>query len=376
MWKFFSGLTKFNKSKVIFSTLREDHDLIHKCHCAFESQQVELCDYFMDGLGHIKLYSKIISSSDFMGLGYIISNVSQPISVIRLRYCKWDTDAALALSSMATNDSISVLEFADNEDSDQFIALSYLLSQLPNLQDLYLNTSSLTRSQVESLTRDLILPQLKILRIQIPLAPTSHPEQVLKSLTFGSHNITQVFLQGKDSSDMWKKGDNFAMWKKWVCYAFEFQVFQESDVSWVHLYNSDTFSSLSSKRFSYFTDVSLVNCNIGDEGAEVLANNLNSCLLEALVLDFNRISNAGAVALSGCLSKCIGMKEVSIQCNSISDTGAIELANSLTHCNGLRNLDLQGNSVYDKGALVIAETLANIPGLDLYFHNEHHRGSY
>ncbi len=79
----------------------------------------------------------------------------------------WDSDAALALSSMGRNDSISDLESISNGDSDdQFIALSNLLFQLPNLQDLYLETS-LTRYQVECLTRDLILPQLKILRIHI-----------------------------------------------------------------------------------------------------------------------------------------------------------------------------------------------------------------
>ncbi len=49
-----------------------------------ESQQLELCDYFMDGLGDIGLESIIISPSDFMVLGYIITNVSQPISAIRL----------------------------------------------------------------------------------------------------------------------------------------------------------------------------------------------------------------------------------------------------------------------------------------------------
>ena len=63
---------------------------------------------------------------------------------------------------------------------------------------------------------------------------------------------------------------NFAMWKKWLCYAFGFQVFQDSDISWVHLYNSDEFSSLPQERFSYCSEVVLVNCGIDDEGAEIL----------------------------------------------------------------------------------------------------------
>ena len=156
------------------------------------------------------------------------------------------------------------------------------------------------------------------MNIRLPLTLCSRPEEVLKLLTFGSHNIKQVYCSGLDSNI------NFAMWRKWLCYAFGFQVFQDSDISWVHLYNSDEFSSLPQEKFSYCTEVVLVNCGIDDdEGAEILAIRLNTSVLEKLVLDFNRISDSGAVALAGCIARCSVVQEVSIQCNSIGDSGAV-----------------------------------------------------
>ena len=174
--------------------------------------------------------------------------------------------------------------------------LNALLCQLPCLEELSL-LEELNKSDVHCLTRGVHLPQLRILNIKLPLAPCSHPEEVLKLLTFGSHNIKQVCSE-LDSNI------NFAMWKKWLCYAFGFHVFQDSDISWVHLYNWYEFSSLSQERFSYCSEVVLVICGIDDEGAEILANRLNTSVLENLVLDFNKISDSGGVALAGCIARC------------------------------------------------------------------------
>ena len=196
-----------------------------------------------------------------------------------------------------------------------------------------------------------------ILNIELPLAPCSHPEEVL---TFGSHNIKQVYCSGLDSNI------NFAVWKKLLCYAFGFQLFQESDISWVHLYNS---ASLPQEKFSYCTEVVLVNCGIDDERAEILANRLNTSFLDNLVLDFNIISDSGAVALAGCIARCSVVHEVSIQCNSIGDSGAIALADAIVYCSSLGRLDLQGNGLGDEGAVAIAKAAEGFPNLDLYLHN-------
>ena len=339
-------------------------ELIYEVQCAFESQLVELCDYVV-GNGSLCFESSHITPSDFTALGYVISTASKQVSKLRLKSCTWDNDGVMAFSSEITGSklhSIKCLEIYQYKSEDHD-AHNALLNQLPCLEELSLS-EQLKKSDVHCLTRGVQLSQLRILKISLPLASCSHPEEVLKLLTFGSHNIKQVCCHVRRYRNI-----NFAMWRKWLCYACGFQVFQDSDISWLHLYNSEEFSSLPQERFSYCSEVVLVNCGIDDEGAEILANSVNNSVLENLVLDFNRISDSGAVALAGCIARCSVVQEVSIQCNSISDSGAIALADALVHCSSLRRLDLQGNGLGDEGAVAIAEATERLPNLVLYLHN-------
>ena len=338
-------------------------ELIYEVQCAFESQLVELCDYVV-GNGSLCFESSHITPSDFTALGYVISTASKQVSKLRFKSGTWDNDGVMAFSSEITGSklhSIKCLEIYQYKSEDHD-AHNALLNQLPCLEELSLS-EQLNKSDVYCLTRGVQLSQLRILKIR-PLTPCSHPEEVLKLLTFGSRNIKQVCCHVRRYSNI-----NFAMWRKWLCYACGFQVFQDSDISWLHLYNSEEFSSLPQERFSYCSEVVLVNCGIDDEGAEILANSVNNSVLENLVLDFNRISDSGAVAFAGCIARCSVVQEVSIQCNSIGDSGAIALADALVQCSSLRRLDLQGNGLGDEGAVAIAEATERLPNLDLYLHN-------
>ena len=194
--------------------------LIYKVQCAFESQLVELCDYVV-GDGSLCFEDTHITPSDFTALGYIISTASNQVSKLSLDDCTWDNDGVMAFSSMITRSKlhfIKCLEVSDSELVD-YTALNALLCQLPYLEELSL-LQELKKSDVRCLTRGVQLSQLRILNIQLPLAPCSHPEEVLKLLTFGSPNIKQVYCHGR-----WYSNLNFAMWKKCLCYAFGFQVF-------------------------------------------------------------------------------------------------------------------------------------------------------
>ena len=366
MWKFYCGLIGLGKG-IILQKIKEflegklgeeDFQLIYKVQCVFESQLVELCDYVV---GYGSLYFKYahFTPSDFTALEYIISTASNQVPKLHLDDCTWDNDGVMAFSSMNTRSKLKCLEVSDYPFVD-YTALNALLCQLPDLEELSL-FQELKKSDVHCLTRGVQLSQLRILDIQLSLARCSHPEEVLKLLTFDSPNIKQVYCHGR-----WYSNLDFAMWKKWLCYAFGSQ---DSDISWVHLYNSDEFSSLPQERFSYCSEVVLVNCGIDDEGAEILANRLNTSVLENLVLDFNRISDSGAVVLAWCIAICSVVQEVSIQCNSIGDSGAIALADALVHCSSLRRLNLQGNGLGDEGAVEIVKAAEGLPNLDLYLHN-------
>ena len=372
--KFYCGLIGLRKIKILRKIKEFLEDILctkvtkvhlfthlnYKLQCAFESQLVELCDYVV-GNGSLYYNYTHITPSDFTALGYVISTASKQVSKLSFIRCTWDNDGVMAFSSEITRSklhSIKSLEVSEYQ-SENYKAMNALLCQLPCLEELSL-LEELNKSDVHCLTRGVQLSQLRILNIPLPLAPCSY----LKLLTFGSHNIKQVYCHVRRYSN-----NNFAMWRKWLCYAFGFQVFQDSDISWINLYNSDEFSSLPLERVSYCSEVVLVNCGIDDEGTEILANRLNTSVLEKLVLDFNRISDSGAVALAGCIARCSVVQKVSIQCNSIGDSGAIAIADALVHCSSLRRLDLQGNALGDEGAVAIAKAAEGLPNLDLYLHN-------
>ena len=367
VWKLYCGLVESGKSiGVVKEVFEEEFYELLAFQCAFESQQVGFCDYVV-GEGVLSFDNTFITSSDFIALGYVISNASRLVSKLCFSDCKWGRDGGMAFSSMVSKDRLNcIIYLAANGGStdDDFEALNGLLGQLPFLEELDLSKTVLGRSGVEYLTSNITIPKLRVLKISIPLAHSSHPEDVLRQLTFGSHNIKQIVYSADDSSFI-----NYAVWRKILCYAFGFQVFQDSDISWVHLYNSDAFSSLHQERFSCCTETIFVNCGIDDEGAEILANRLNTSVLENLVLDFNKISDSGSVALASCIARCSVVREISIQCNSIGDSGAIAIADVLVNCSSLRRLDLQGNNLGDEGAVAIAKAAENLPNLDLYLLN-------
>ena len=371
VWKLYCGLVEFGKSIHVIEDVFEEvfYDKLrlpfYKVQCAFESQQVEFCDYVV-GEGVLSFVESFITSSDFIALGYVISNASRLVSKLCFSYCKWGSDGVMAFSSMVSKDRLNCIKYLSaygGRTDNDFEALNSLLGQLPFLEELDLRKMVLGRSGLGYLTSNITIPKLHVLKISIPRAP-SHPEDVLRQLTFGSHNIKQIVYSADYSSFI-----NYAVWRKILCYAFGFQIFQDSDISWVHLYNSDAFSSLHQERFSYCTEAILVNCGIDDGGADVLSNGLKTSVLENLVLDFNRISDSGAVALARCIARCNVVREVSIQCNSIGDSGAIALADALVNCSSLRRLDLQGNGLGDEGAVAIAKETMNLPSLDFYLHN-------
>ncbi len=367
VWKFYCGLTQlFNNIK--FATLIiETLNIIYYSfvvQCAFESQHVELCDLAVDD-ENIDVGGDVISS---IAQGFVLSKCTKPVTTISI--CStWDSEGVELFTSMASRDKLQSIKCLRIHfpviDDEFFVAMnSFLSHHLPFLEELDFTSTDLTKSRIELLTGGVTLANLKVLTLPLKFdSPFSRPEKVFQLLKFGSNNLKQIFYQNSYYNI---SNSDCGVWRKILSYAFGCQVTQDYDMSWLHLYSSETAPSLPHERLSHCTEVVLVNCCIGDEGAEILAN---TSFLEKLVLDFNRISDSGAVALAGCLARCSAIQEVSIQCNCIGDSGATALANALVHCNSLRRLDLQGNSLGDKGAVAIAKATEKLPSLDLYLHN-------
>ena len=367
VWKLYSGLVEYRENTDFLNTVLKEmifYGLLDGIHCAFESQQMEFCDLVV-GDGALKLDLSVISSFDFMALGYVISNSSRRTFKLIFRECQWDDECVGALSLMADKDKLSgirSLEVVSRRRSESFLkGINILLCQLPSLEALDLSIYVSDESSVKQLTSKVVLSSLQFLGIAVPVVPFSHPEEVLGLLKFGSDKIKKVVLYNFEDSDT-----KMYMWRKLFAYAFGFQ---DCEISWLHFFNSEAILLANKSRLTYCTDVVLVNCGIEDSDVQTLADNLSTPILEKIVLDFNRISDLGTNALADCIAKCTILWEFSIQCNCISDSGAIALAGTLAHCSSLRRLDLQGNALGDEGAVAVAKATDCWLHLDLYLHN-------
>ena len=179
VWKFYFGLLGLEKSamlknKTFFQSFFGKAYFLsfYKVQCAFESQQLELCDYIV-GDGSLKL-REFITPSDFEALGYVISTASQHVSVLEFEYCTWDYDGAMALSSMDTSNklhSIKCLKVlgidlkACTWDYDGVMALSSV--------DTSNKLHSIKYSKVFSITDDMY-KALNSLLLQLPLLEKLH----------------------------------------------------------------------------------------------------------------------------------------------------------------------------------------------------------
>ncbi len=362
VWRFYFGLADSTTIDWLKQIVSNSNSFINKFQCAYESQLVEICDPVVKD-GEVSLYSTLVIA-DIIAISYVINTTTEPVRKIEFR-CMRDDEVKLFVSMVTSSklQSFKCLKVGVMLEKVVVVEpLNNLLSHLPNLEELDIIRLSLNKSRIECLTTGVTLPHLNILKIPESCI-YSCPLKVLKQLAFGSKQINKVLYY------FYNTVISHAMLKTILHCAFNFQRIEDNHKSWLYLCNLQNSPSLPHERLSHCTEVVLVNCCIGDEGAEILANTLNTSVLENLVLDFNRISDSGAIALADCLSKCSVVQEVSIECNSIGDSGATALADALVHCTSLRRLDLQGNSLGDKGALAIAKAAKSLPNLDLYLHN-------
>ena len=370
--KLYFGLVEYSKGDLLLTRVEKGMSVLSKflfrIHCAFESQQAEFCNIITRE--HFLYFGyAVLSSFDFMALGYVISNSSLTNLKLVFNDCEWDCDGLNAISALASKDGLNPIKtlsvFIKDDNDMQFRSLNCLLKQLPSLEYLSILFNRYSLSNIEHLASYALLSQLKVLRIVLPLVSCSYPEEKYKALTFGSHCIEKVLYYANRDYLC-----DFVWWRKCLSYAFGFKVFEDSNLTWLHLFNSSLeLSVLNLERLCYCTEVVLVNSGIDDKNTEILARKFNTLLLERLILDFNKISDTGAKALAECIAKCAVLREVSIQCNCIGDLGAIALAGALAHCSSLKILDLQGNSLGDEGAVAVAKATDCWVHLDLYLHN-------
>ena len=345
MWKFVWGIVKLDYEDFSFTFC---HSLLHAIQCAFESQRHDVCDSIVQRkiLSFQGIY---LTPSDFTALGYVICTASTD-GVLDFDYCMWDTEGIVAFCAEIERHEMNCIRrfhFCARDYKYEYAkTLNCLLRKFHLLKELDLWNLKLSKSAIKSFSDKVSLPYLQVLRINLPFPICSKPKQILKMLLL--NGCPKIYFYWNDSL-----GEDLGTWRRYLCQALDSPA---ESITKINFFNSNM-SSLILDRLSCCTVFSLISCEIDNTQTKVLADGLNSSLLTNLKLDFNRISDSGAVALARCIARCSVVQEVSIQCNSIGDSGAIALANALVHCSSLTRLDLQGNALGDEGAAAIAKSV-------------------
>ena len=370
--KFYCGIVKYTEvtvhreSEFLSNLLGDEEDLsgdasIYGIQCAFESQQIELCNYMTSTSTISFSILSRVTVSDYSALGYVLSTASTTVSMLMFNsdsLCIGGASAFLSSLSQLAVRNVKVLKYRSYGSNEE---INQLLSGLSSIEELELEHFKLCRSSVVSLTRNVRLPNLKILNLKCDFISFSDPE-VFQLLKFGSSNVIMYYSC--------KNVEDYSTIRKFFKHSFCSRVFhQASDIPCLYVYNSNEIYSVPPERFCHCTDIVLVNCGVDDNRADILASNIQASVLEKLVLDFNRISDSGIKALAEHLASSSVLQVFSVQCNFITDSGASALASSIAGIGSLRILDLQGNDIRDEGVVAIAKATEENPGLDVYLYN-------
>ena len=211
--KFYCGIVKYTESmvhrgSVFLSNLlgnERNCSFIYGIQCAFESQQIELCNY-MISRSTISLYSfHYVTVSDFSSLGYVLSTASTTVSKLILasyNLCIGGVSAFLSSLSQRAIRNIEVLNVVLRHNaigSWNYEEVNLLLSGLSSIEELQLDEFTLCKSSVVSLKRNIQFPNLKILRLSCEFISFSDPE-VFHLLKFGSSDV-KIYCSCKNVED-------------------------------------------------------------------------------------------------------------------------------------------------------------------------------
>ena len=360
VWKFFCGLNMFTDpqdsklQKIMTSELIND---LYKSQCAFESQQPTVCDaIFVQNRTRVMTFKDhIFLPTEFKAIAYVISAVSVPVTEMVFDNCTLDQSGVTAFIEEASDKLIHIksLSLSIQNDTEQFKVLNLLLKHLQFLKVLDLRNTEIEKSEITSLTDNITLPSLNILKICMPLKQLSwrqyDPVNVLKTLSFNSSVLEEVQYNIYCESDHETHKQSLIHLLK----SFKCKIVPLCDIKDNLLSNIDVDLSVVPS-FLQLSRLILVNCSLDDSQLENLVNIELDKSLETIRLDFNKITCKGATTVSQLMGKCTKLAQLSLSCNQIGDQGAIALSGALVHVPYLLELDLEGNTLGDEGAIALA----------------------
>ena len=330
VWKFYCGLVKFdgNKFEALFNRTR--YGVLYKIQCSFESQQPSTCDSIIED-GSLSFKDKFLTPSDFTAIAFVISHATQG-SLNRLVFdeCTLAEEGVNILIKKTGNNLslVTTLCFhGHNCAAEQLKLVNHLMHALPSLKILDITNTQLGEEAVQALTCDLNHPKLQMLKID------SRSDNPLYSSNDLPRELIRGFMSQRNSINVWFSDHSTKYLSPFLPIPFYFcsignlfdmnMSFCELRLLEIQILSDDL------KKSSVCTRVSLIGCNITDEGAKTLSYALRSSNIEILELNINLIGNEGAQALAHNIKSCLSLHTLDLSCNNIGDDGAMVIANAL-----------------------------------------------
>ena len=373
---FYCGMTFFTEDDARLDIVSSSD---YSLRCAFESQQLVVCDSVVGIGGGIRKYGQYLALVDVFSMVYIIVKTSRDLQWLEIVKSHFSADKLKYFVDRLINFDTSVLK-------------SDLLGKLALLNHLDLSFNSLGGEGVIILVDTLndADVHLRSLRLVGNSMGTEDVQAVIVGLKC-HQDIEELDLRGNCI-------DGVAVWsglKFWTNLKDLYLGRNTVDVASlvtgiVSSCNSRNGNGHTSSTLKIFdvdncvmnstetkalldglmlcTELQEVNLSgniVCSEGVVKLCDGLK-CWHELNVLSFvdTGIGTNDAVILAEGLKNCSTLEKIDLSYNNIGADGAIALAKSLKNCSALSSINLHDNLIGSKGALALSEELKSCPQLN------------
>ena len=397
-FKFFCGLISFEYKMYQFAEITKSvgPDCLYMVHCAYESQQPDVCRRAIKLLnGRVFLSWGTYTPADFIALGYVVSTASQQVVDFRISPCILYEDSVSELwknremdlqdSPLTLNASEFLTDIAACMDDLVFsrvsynTGLQYLYSsyKLKNFYARFWNNiiASNNKTIIEKCLKNVTWPysvnNCFASDIMEPLANALkwcnrlHTLEIVNYSDKDARIVADILKYSKkyfhtltlSSGDMTLYGTSILFKGLKFC-----KNIQKLDFSCC-VFNPATITALAKgiMHCASLKILNLTNCEIGTKGAITLGNGIKTLSLQELYISGNCIGHEGTLALARNCLKTIRLLDLSS--NNLRSEGVIALTNEIKkRRSNLITLKLAYNNI-DLSGIEALEGLNTCPNL-------------
>ena len=278
VWKFYCGTVNFEKKISQFELIAsQNSDSLYAVHCAFESQQKEICDCAIQSgsSGVLSFRDHVLARYDVKAIVYVINMATHHL-ITRLQFEKCifheiePFELDLYPDKLRLVQSLSIREHMYSQSR----IFNALLRKVPYLRELDMTDTPI---DIQVLTKDVKLNNLDTIRISLfsIFIEFCFSKTLMELLKFGSSKILDVSLfLVPHSEELFESGYYHHQYRQRctvsvhsiVCDVFGFSAFLAGALPEICLCNANInwvdFNTVVPKHFCRCTVLSLLDCNI------------------------------------------------------------------------------------------------------------------